>query len=143
MIDSVSENEPKQQQQFDYASFKRKLAGVPQDELLKMAEDGTIDVGEVHRLFALMGLEKQEMELLQNHFHQIGQTVLRYVERTQHRDVKHGVCEISGKEAVDIMMGLLNRGLISRYYTKVMVPRMQQDLPNLVVQTQDQNKTLI
>jgi len=131
------------QKQFDYEGFKRRLASVPPDELLKMSDDGVIDVSEVHRLFTLMGLDKQEMELLQHHFHQIGQTVLRYVERTQQRDVRHGVYALSGKEAVDIMMGLLNRGLISRYYTKVVAPRMQHDLPNLVVQTQDQNKTMI
>ncbi len=122
-------DQDKTQGGFDRQKFKQQLSCIPKGTLIEMAHDGIIDIGEVHRLLTLMGLSPEEVGTMQPHFHLIGETVLRYIERSRRQNLHQGTVQLTGMEAAQIMEKLLNRGLISRYYARVVEPKMQLSLP--------------
>jgi hypothetical protein len=120
---------------FSRQEFKQKLANLPPDILFEIAHDGKVNLAEIHRLLALLGFDKQTIDAMQPHYHLIGETVLRTYARTYHQSTQKGVCALMGVEAVSIMITLLERGLISRYYDRVVKPTLQHGLPAKEIST--------
>lgn len=101
-------------------AFFHALKRIPPDTLIKFAEDGVVCEGELAQLFQLMGLRREELEMMRQHMHTISHTVLRYAEQQLGAKAPaKGNYVVKGEQAVAIMQRLLNDGLIDKYFADI------------------------
>ena len=114
---------------FNSEAFENHLSTVPDDLLIEMAADGIITQEEIHQLLEELDVEPELAAAIERHADVVGRTILEYVEQHIPVAMIDGHCELSGKQAVEVMRHLLEKGLISKFYESAGDACLQEGLP--------------
>lgn len=114
---------------FNAKAFEDHLNTVPDDLLIEMASDGIISEEEIQHLVELLNLDPEVAAAIGRNAEMVGQHIMEYVERTMPDALQAGMCQMTGRQAAEVMRHLLNEGLISKFYESSASISAQEGLP--------------